>query len=446
MPTSFIPVRGKTESARQTWRERLQKASFRGVPFYVEASETGVGRRVVLHEFPLREKPYAEDMGKKAQSFRVTAFVLGDDYMDQRDALIEAIEKPGAGQLIHPYLGAKTVTIIDQVTVTETTEEGGLARFVFSFVEAGEKAYPDAGIDAGAAVDAAKKTYAQKVRDWFSETFDVSGLNDYVTQDALDAVNECLDMAGLAIESASWVRGTIGSDLSGLLPENLLNSLAQKVPLAAGLARLIDEAKVLDGLLDFRLPGGSGRYGKAFRPSSSSGSSGLPTIPGVPGGTAGGSAIGSVVRTADRLAMERNRDALTCFIRCCVTQKLMTESVRDEALSSMAVEDAQTLKSRVVEFADALIFDDFLSDEAASAVIALRNAVLEKVSAAVPSMPHVKVINLKSVLPSVVVAHRLYGEAWLADNRDSEICARNGVRRPLMMPAGVDLEVVSNDV
>ena len=434
MPTSgFIPVKKKEKSEKPTWRERLQKASFRGVPFYVEASETQAGRRVVLHEFPLREKPYAEDLGKKAQTFRVTAFVLGDEYFDQRDALIETIEKPGAGQLIHPYLGAKTVTITDQVTITESAEEGGIARFALTFVEAGEKAYPDESTDANAAVDSAKKTYAQKIREWFADTFDVSGLNDYVSQDALDAVNECLDMANLAITSAAWVRGTIGSDFSGLLPENLLNSLASKVPLAAGLSRLIDQTKVLDGLLDFRLPGGSGRYGKETLSKPSSGT--------------GGGGVGSIVevKTPDRVAMERNRDALTCFVRCCATQRKMTEAVSDEKLSAMTVEDAQSLKQQIVELSDALIFDDFLSDDAVTAAVELRNAVLEKVTSVVPAMPHVKSITLKAVLPSVVVAHRVYGESWLVEGRDAEICARNAVRRSLMVPAGVPLEVVSNE-
>ena len=434
MPTSgFIPVKKKEKSDKPTWRERLQKASFRGVPFYVEASETQAGRRVVLHEFPLREKPYAEDLGKKAQTFRVTAFVLGDEYFDQRDALIEAIEKPGAGQLIHPYLGAKTVTITDQVTITESAEEGGIARFALTFVEAGEKAYPDESTDANAAVDSAKKTYAQKIREWFADTFDVSGLNDYVSQDALDAVNECLDMANLAITSAAWVRGTVGSDLSGLLPENLLNSLASKVPLAAGLSRLIDQAKVLDGLIDFRLPGGSGRYGKDGKTSSMSG-----TSSGDPGTLV-------EVKTDDRITIERNRDALTCFVRCCVTQKLMTDAVSDGNLLSMTVEDAQTLKNRIVELADRLIFDDFLSEDVVTAVVDFRNAALEKVSATVPSLPHIKVVRLKAVLPAIVVAHRVYGDDWLTKGRAEEICARNGVRRPLMVPAEVDLEVVSDE-
>lgn len=44
-----------------TWKDRLQDASFRGVPFKVEEESAGTGRRVETHEYPNRDKPYTED-------------------------------------------------------------------------------------------------------------------------------------------------------------------------------------------------------------------------------------------------------------------------------------------------------------------------------------------------------------------------------------------------
>ena len=70
-----------------SWREELIQATFRGVAFFVQGHEGEVGRRVQVHEFPLREKPWAEDMGRKARTFTLDAYVLGSDYMQQRDAL-----------------------------------------------------------------------------------------------------------------------------------------------------------------------------------------------------------------------------------------------------------------------------------------------------------------------------------------------------------------------
>ena len=46
------------------WKDRLQEASFRGVPFKFEGEGSAVGRRVETHEYPNRDKPYTEDLGK----------------------------------------------------------------------------------------------------------------------------------------------------------------------------------------------------------------------------------------------------------------------------------------------------------------------------------------------------------------------------------------------
>jgi prophage DNA circulation protein len=34
-------------------------------------------------------------MGKRAKQWRVDGYVIGDDYLDQRDALIDALEPAG---------------------------------------------------------------------------------------------------------------------------------------------------------------------------------------------------------------------------------------------------------------------------------------------------------------------------------------------------------------
>ena len=41
-----------------SWRDRLQKGRFRGAAFLIESHDAGGGRRLALHEFPLRDEPY----------------------------------------------------------------------------------------------------------------------------------------------------------------------------------------------------------------------------------------------------------------------------------------------------------------------------------------------------------------------------------------------------
>ena len=134
------------------WRDELRSASFRGVPFQVEGGTLTFGRRLAVHEYPQREKPYVEDLGKKAREYRLDAFVIGPDYMDKRDALIAALETPGAGQLVHPYFGSVVVTVTGDITVTEMTDRGGMAQISTTFIEAGELNAPDVLTDTVAAV------------------------------------------------------------------------------------------------------------------------------------------------------------------------------------------------------------------------------------------------------------------------------------------------------
>lgn len=89
-----------------TWRDDLRPASFRGVHFFVAADSSRFGRRVVVHTYPQRDKPYVEDLGRRSREYQFDAFVIGPNYMEDRDAFIAACEEPGAGELIHPKYGS----------------------------------------------------------------------------------------------------------------------------------------------------------------------------------------------------------------------------------------------------------------------------------------------------------------------------------------------------
>jgi prophage DNA circulation protein len=74
------------------WKENMRPASFRGAGFFIEATDGDVGRRLAIHEYPLQDLPYGEDLGRKARVFKLTGQVIGPDYMAKRDALLAACE------------------------------------------------------------------------------------------------------------------------------------------------------------------------------------------------------------------------------------------------------------------------------------------------------------------------------------------------------------------
>lgn len=134
------------------WKARLVPASFRGVEFKIDVGSRSGGRRTVEHEFPKRDDPYAEDMGRSARRFTVAGYVIGGDYYDQRDALIDALESEGSGTLVHPSMGEFQVNP-GPFAVTEHRERARIAEFEMSFVEAGSNSDASPASDTQASVD-----------------------------------------------------------------------------------------------------------------------------------------------------------------------------------------------------------------------------------------------------------------------------------------------------
>jgi len=146
------------------WRRRLRTASFKGAPFFVDQQGQSSGRRTVTHEYPKRDLPYAEDMGRAAYRYQMTGYVIQFpqsesgtrpngmycDYSLNRDYLRKQLDSLGPGVLIDPYnpdlshlpdyVGAIMTFMCERYTVQESRERGGYAAFEMTFVESGAMA------------------------------------------------------------------------------------------------------------------------------------------------------------------------------------------------------------------------------------------------------------------------------------------------------------------
>ena len=118
------------------WRASLVPASFRGAAFKVEDNGQVGGRRGPTHEYAERDTPFSEDLGRKARRWPVTGYIIGQDYIAGRDALIAACEASGPGTLQLPTLGTMQAKC-DVYESKETRERGGICTFTLTFVEQG---------------------------------------------------------------------------------------------------------------------------------------------------------------------------------------------------------------------------------------------------------------------------------------------------------------------
>jgi prophage DNA circulation protein len=128
---------------RNPWRDRYQRASFRGAMFFVETDQRAGGRRVVPHQYPKRNDPYSEDMGRSANRFGVQGYLIGPNYLDFKDALIAALEADGPGtlRLPLPYRGQDVEVMVLNYAISETRERGGMCTLEMDFIEAGRPGF-----------------------------------------------------------------------------------------------------------------------------------------------------------------------------------------------------------------------------------------------------------------------------------------------------------------
>ncbi|HBK0748690.1 TPA: DNA circularization N-terminal domain-containing protein, partial [Escherichia coli] len=121
----------------------LRDASFRGVPFFLVDTEGTGGRRAIPRAYPRRETAWTDDNGAVPGQQQINAKLLGSNFQADLNALLDALNTPGPGELIHPWFGIQTVQV-GKVTHRLSTEEDGIAYVTFEVFEAGERLFPSA--------------------------------------------------------------------------------------------------------------------------------------------------------------------------------------------------------------------------------------------------------------------------------------------------------------
>jgi prophage DNA circulation protein len=129
------------------WRQQLMPAAFNGAAFHCEANARESGRRIVQHQFPKKDLPYAEDMGRAAREFTLRGYCIvfpydgtgtlyRRDYRIARDALITQLERKGLGLLRLPTQRPQRVVCL-RYRMQEEEKVGGYCVFDMTFAEAG---------------------------------------------------------------------------------------------------------------------------------------------------------------------------------------------------------------------------------------------------------------------------------------------------------------------
>ncbi|WP_244807986.1 DNA circularization protein [Caballeronia zhejiangensis] len=417
--------------------DQLRPASFRGVPFVSLGGEGGFGRRNELHEYPLRDTPWVEDLGRGTRRFRVFGFVVGDDVIAQRDLLIAACEKEGAGSLVHPTYGRRDVSLMDSRWI-ERWEKGRYFEFEFEFIEGGPRVFPATSVAGGSLVESA-----------------ASGLN----------VAAALNFARTALTAIAYGAAVLGSAVS------------TAVGWYTAAKNFVGDARNLFRLLT-NLPGDFGRFAGSATvptfskfPSSSVDTSGATVESLTQAATLARANLDTASAVLDSAA--RNLDASTIDDFTAAVQgvtsamlaatpdpadsmRLLTslagyepsgattastigtamatmqsacsDLFRRSTIASIAVaasnyeptssDDAARVRSQVLDLIDAemTVSGDQGDDETYEALRSLRQAVVSDLNQRGASLPAMRTFAFATPLPSLTLANRIYRDASRADD------------------------------
>ena len=231
------------------WRKQLQPASFKGVPFEVLSDSSTFGRRIQVHEFVQRDKPFCEDLGRVTRRFSVNAFFGGDDCLDQRDAFLAAIDEDPTGELILPTWGAMQATAMPG-SVDNSREDGGIVWISLEFVESGDKGYPVATPATDAQLSDAAGGVLDEGSNWFEDA--MSGVNAARVNIAA-AIGSVQAAYGLVTGTIGTITRTVAStaDLVNMVlnaPANFVLALRAGVGSVRSSLQGIDPQGALDNL------------------------------------------------------------------------------------------------------------------------------------------------------------------------------------------------------
>lgn len=426
------------------WREDIKgTASFRGVPFKTVEGDAQVGRRNTTHEFPRRDQPYVEDLGRRARVWQVECYVVGEDYMAQRDALLWALQEPGAGELVHPRYGVLQVCVLGSVSVKEGTQTGGMARFTITFGDAGSNVFPANREDTVEAVDRAANDCEDAAMADYADSMDVAGPG-VLQESALKGLQRDLD--GLL----ATVRGV--TDLTALsdlvrdvtgVADRLAALIRTPVVLAQSLRSLYNSL-----VLGVRRPLGALQELQAVFENNA-----RPTGTARAGSTRDRLLTNTRASTdlTRRLGVAAQARLLAVGISASVnpvtssgTSASATASTSQASQANQADErpvataaQALALRDMVLAQIDAELETNEPDAQVAAALERLRAAVARDVSVRAELLRERSTFTPQAVLPALVLAHRVYQDA----SRAGELAERNGVRHATFVPA-VALEVL----
>lgn len=414
--------------AFRNWPATLRRASYRGVSFFVETDKIETGRRLVIHQFPKRNLPYIEDMGRQANRVSVTAYLVGDGADGDEKSLRSACDRGGAATLVLPMERLKAHC--EKCSRNFTKDKLGYVAFDIDFVLEGGAAAPEPAPYLARLTSVAADATAEPLRAAFAASYQATGEAGFVADAATDdvraaivaidalraslqleeskapgvarAVQDAYDNAAALADVGEigdvWTQTTFKSTAAG-------SAAAPVVATLLGLVTSIRDAAIDKGAAALELE----TFAEYGLPASFGGAT-----PSARQASANAAAVASVVRVA------------------ALTQRVV-------ALTEIDYVDRRTAIQARADIAEA-VEDELnrLTDDAAHslfvAVSDLRGHAMAYFTRLLTDLAPIVAVSTVVRMPSLWLAYMLYGDAARAD----ELAKRNRVIHASFMPTDIE--------
>lgn len=399
-----------------TWSDRLGElallplASFRGVSWHVTRSRGQFGREGVVHPIPDGDWQ-ADDLGRLVRPIVLEGFLLDaddDPLPNQIARLVEAVETPGPGPLVHPWRGRLEVDL-PRIDDSQSFERVGAYAFTFTATEHRPTKHPTVAVDRTADVVSKAATAQSALAAATASALDFS-LAPWLE----DSLDDWLEGA------LAWI-GEIGPVLQPFFED------------AEGFGRAwqaidsveLDQTETLLGLFAeaWEYVGSFEIVRRALTYLDVS------TTPSTQSGT--GTTPAELADAANRAAFNRG------IIGTIVVYEART--LAEAELDSVA--EAEAARDDVVGRLDDLIASSEPDggDEDAKALTALRTAVVLDIRDRIEGLPEIVELRIGAPTSALELSWSWHRSAIRAE----EIYLRNNLRDPLFVPGDSTIQVLS---
>lgn len=420
-PTPAVTARPQVA---RDWLKTLFPASYKGVPFFVEVDDENGSRRIVEHEFPMRDFPYNEDLGEGVRHYEITGYVASDSSDADAASVIAICATRGPGALVLPSQGPVIVRCLDfkrsrskdkhgyEALTLKFTREGAAGALVSIaslantvFVTAEATALASALSFARATVTAAQPSYVvdaaiDGVQNSASalEALRTSASVDPATSTAQQTEIQSIFDAAASVADQPVVGAVTFVTAAGQSANSPAVDLIARITASA---RALSKAMApFDAMAQFE---------ELFTENQ-------------------GTVIPPVYITSGTLQEAVNKAAGSQALRVAA---LISFS---EAIARASLPDrpsAITLRANVAEYFESeLLVVNAANIELARAIMAMRDSVINYLSLAVISLAPVITVEANLSMPSLFWSWRLYSDP----TRATELTLRNSLSHPSFFP------------